>query len=95
MIQNLLSYHLANISNIAINFQMFLNNYHYILSNYTLALLSFALSFLCIIYFTSSPLQLMNRAQFLNITPLFLSSTCFSAASAPAPVIAILPLTSM
>ena len=33
------NYHLDYLCNIAINFQMFLNNYHYILSNYTLALL--------------------------------------------------------
>ena len=34
-------------------------------------------------------LQLINGAQFLNITPLFLSSNCPIAAVSPAPVIAI------
>ena len=42
-----------------------------------------------------SVLQLINGAQFLNITPLYLSSACLTAASAPAPVIVILLLTSM
>ena len=36
-----------------------------------------------------------NGAQFLNITPLFISSACLAAASFSAPVIVILPLTSM
>ena len=40
-----------------------------------------------------SLLQLINRAKFLNITPLFLSSTHLAASSSPAPVIAIVPLT--
>ena len=38
-------------------------------------------------------MQLIKGAQFLNATPLFLSSACLAAASAPAPVIVILPLT--
>ena len=42
-----------------------------------------------------SLLQVLNGAQFLNITPLFLSSACLAAASSPAPVIVILPLTSI
>ena len=42
-----------------------------------------------------SLLQLVNGTQFLNITPLFLSSACLAAASFPAPVIVIHPLTSM
>ena len=42
-----------------------------------------------------SLLQLINGAQFLNITPLSLSSACPAAASSPAPAIVIVPLTSM
>ena len=34
-----------------------------------------------------------NGSQFLNITPLFISSTRFAASSAPAPVIVVVPLT--
>ena len=41
----------------------------------------------------NSVLQLINGAQFLNTTPLSPSSTCLASASAPAPVIVILPLT--
>ena len=40
-------------------------------------------------------MHLVNGAQFLNITPLFLSSARLAAASSPAPVIVIVPLTSM
>ena len=40
-------------------------------------------------------MDLINGAQFLNITPLFLSSDCFAASSSPAPVIVIVPLISM
>ena len=36
----------------------------------------------------------VNGAQFLNITPFFLSSACF-AESSPDPVIVIVPLSSM
>ena len=39
-------------------------------------------------------MYLVNGAQFLNITSLFLSSNCFAASSSPAPVIVIVPLTS-
>ena len=35
--------------------------------------------------------QLINGAQFLNITPLFLSSARFAASSSPPPVIAVVP----
>ena len=42
-----------------------------------------------------SPLQLINGTQFLNVTPLFFSSACLAAASVPAPLIVIVPLTSM
>ena len=42
-----------------------------------------------------SPLQLINGAQFLNITPLFPSSYCLFAAVSPASVIFVLPLTSI
>ena len=40
-----------------------------------------------------SLMQLINGTQFLNATPLSLSSACLVAASAPAPAIAIFPLT--
>ena len=40
-------------------------------------------------------MQSVNGAQFLSITPLFLSSACLVAASAPAPAIVIVPLTGM
>ena len=92
--QNLLSYHLAHLYNIAVKFQMFFNNYHYILLNNTLVLLSISLALSISVLFISL-LQLTNGAQFLNIAPLFLSSACLAAASAPALVIVILPLTSM
>ena len=39
-------------------------------------------------------MQSVNGAEFLNITPLFLSSIRFAASSASAPVIVIVPLTS-
>ena len=42
-----------------------------------------------------SILQLVNGAQFLNITPLFFSSPRLDAASSPAPLIVIVPLTSI
>ena len=42
-----------------------------------------------------SLMQLINGARFLNATPLSLSSACVAAASAPAPVIVIVPLTRM
>ena len=42
-----------------------------------------------------SLLQLINREQFLNIAPLFLSSAYLAAASSAAPVSVIFPLTSM
>ena len=37
----------------------------------------------------------MYGVQFLNITPIFLSSACLAAASVPLPAIATVPLTSM
>ena len=40
-----------------------------------------------------SLMQLINDAQFLNATPLSLSSACLVATSAPAPLIVIVPLT--
>ena len=42
-----------------------------------------------------SLMQSVNGAQFLNITPLFLSFNPFAASFAPAPVIVTVPLTSM
>ena len=36
---------------------------------------------------------MVSGAQFLNTTPLSLSSACLAAASSPAPVIVIFPLT--
>ena len=47
----------------------------------------------CVLFI--SFIQLVNGAQFLNDTPLFLSSACLTAASAPCPVIVIIPLTMM
>ena len=40
-------------------------------------------------------MHLVNGAQILNATPLFLSSACLAAASSPAPVIVNVPFTSM
>ena len=40
-------------------------------------------------------MHLVNGAQFLNVTPLSLSSACLSPALSPSPVIVIVPLTSM
>ena len=37
----------------------------------------------------------INDAQFLNITPLFILSAHFAASAAPAPLLVIVPLTSM
>ena len=54
--------------------------------------MSLALS-TCVLFI--SLMQLVNGVQFLNATPLSLSSACLAAASAPAPVIAIVPLTRM
>ena len=48
--------------------------------------MSLALS-TCVLFI--SLMQLVNGVQFLNATPL--SSACLAAASAPAPVIAIVP----
>ena len=73
---------------------MFLNNYHYSIKLYTGITISISLALSISVLFISL-LQLINRAQFLNITPLFISFACLAAASAPAPVIAILLLTSI
>ena len=40
-------------------------------------------------------MQSVNVPQFLNITPLFLTSNRFAASSVPASVIVIVPLTSL
>ena len=40
-------------------------------------------------------MHLVNGAQFLNDTPLSLSYACLAALSSPAPVIVIVPFTSM
>ena len=40
-------------------------------------------------------MQLVNGAQFLNVTPSFLSSDRLAAASSPVPVTVIAPFTSM
>ena len=40
-------------------------------------------------------MHLVDGAQFLNVTPLSLSSPRSAAASAPSPVIVIVPFTSM
>ena len=47
----------------------------------------------CVLFI--SLVQLVNGAQFLNDTPLSLSSACLAAALSPAPVIVIFPLTRM
>ena len=39
--------------------------------------------------------DLVNGTEFLNVTPLFLSSACLAAALSSAPVIIIVPLKSM
>ena len=51
----------------------------------------------CIIYLRIiiSLKQSVNGTQILNITPLFHSTNHFTASSAPAPVIVIIPLTIM
>ena len=48
--------------------------------------MSLALS-TCVLFI--SLMQLVNGAQFLNATPLSLSSACLVAASAPAPVVIV------
>ena len=40
-------------------------------------------------------MHLVNGAQFLNVTPLSLSSACLESALAPVPVIVIVPFTSI
>ena len=40
-------------------------------------------------------IHLVNGAQFLNVTPLSLSSACISPALSPSPVIVIVPFTSI
>ena len=50
--------------------------------------ISLALS-ICVLFI--SLMQLVNGAQFLNATPLSLSSACLAAALYPAPVIVIFP----
>ena len=40
-------------------------------------------------------MHLVNSAQFLNVTPLFLSSNYLAALSFPTPAIVIVPFTSM
>ena len=48
---------------------------------------------LCICVLFISLMQLVNGAQFLNATPLSLSSACLAAASSSAPAIVVFPLT--
>ena len=45
----------------------------------------------CVLFI--SLMQLVNGAQFLNATPLSVSSACLAAASTPSPAIVIVPLT--
>ena len=52
--------------------------------------ISLALS-ICALFI--SLMQLVNGAQFLNATPLPVSSACLPVALSPAPVIVIFPLT--
>ena len=47
--------------------------------------------FICVLFILL--MQLVNGTQFINAAPLSLSSACLPAASAPAPVIVIFPLT--
>ena len=54
--------------------------------------MSLALS-TCVLFI--SLMQLVKGEQFLNATPLSLSSACLVAVSAPAPLIVIVPLTRM
>ena len=94
MIQNLLSYHLAHLCNIAINVQIFLNNYHYIFIKLYIGItISKSLALFISVLFISL-LQSITGAQFLSITILSISSACLVAASFPAPVIVIVRLTS-
>ena len=51
----------------------------------------FLTSSICVLFI--SLVQLINGAQFLNATPLSLSSKCLAAASAPSPAIVIVRLT--
>ena len=69
MIKNLLNYHLVHLCKTSTEFQMFFNNLHYTIS----ISLSLSTSVLFI-----SLIQLVNEAQFLNATPLFLSSACLA-----------------
>ena len=80
MIQNLLSYHLAKLCNIAINVQMLLNNYIKLYIEITISISS-ALS-ISVLFI--SLLQSINGAQFSSITPLLFSSACLAAALSPA-----------
>ena len=91
MIQNQLNYQLVYLCNIATNVQMSLHNYHYIIYNGITISISLQLSIISVLLI--SLIQLVNGAQFLNATPLFLSSACLVAASSPAPVNVIFPLT--
>ena len=52
--------------------------------------MSLALS-ICVLFI--SLMQLIKRAQFLNATPLSLSSAHLAASSAPLPLITVVPLT--
>ena len=52
--------------------------------------MSLALS-MCVLFI--SLMQLIKGAQFLNAAPLSLPSACLAAASAPLPLIVIVPLT--
>ena len=52
--------------------------------------MSLALS-ICVLLI--SLMQLIKGAQFLNATPLSLSSACLAAASSPAPAFVVVPLT--
>ena len=69
---------------------MFLNNYHYIWLNYISTLLHQFLENQEIL-----PKHLVNGAKFWNITPLYFSSACLAAASAPLLLIVIVTYTSM
>ena len=94
MIENLLCYHLVHLYNIDINFLMFLNNHHCILLNYTFALQYQDLWHYLLVLFILLT-QLVNRAQYLNTTPLLFLFAVIASVSDPCPATVVLPFTSM
>ena len=96
MIRNFLSYRLAHLCNIAINLHMLIIITFYQIIHWHYYINIFSIIYFCIIYLTIYFTFISNEwSTILNITPLFLSFPCLSAALSPAPVIVILPLTHM